>query len=367
MSMRPALDTIQTRVLYNRFVAMKRLRLLIPVALVLALAAAAWSRYAPETLVLTGIVTTHDVIVSPQVAGQVADILVKEGDAVRRGETLASLVTDELKADSAYYAGNAQGMAQQVRESQAALRYEQSQMEAKVAQAQATLAATEAQVVAARADLDVAAATLARVEDLSKNRVAAPQSLDEARASSRAAQARLDALRQQADAQRAALALAKSNADQVSLRRSAVQAATALEQAASAQQTKAGVRLGYAEIKAPIDGVVDVRAARAGEYLTAGAPLLTLVNPDDLWVRADIEETYIDRARVGDTLTVRLPSGEERKGEVIYRGVDAAYATQRDVSRTKRDIKTFEIRLRVKNDDRRLALGMTAYVVLPVR
>jgi HlyD family secretion protein len=51
---------------------------------------------------------------------------------------------------------------------------------------------------------------------------------------------------------------------------------------------------------------------------------------------------------------------------VFYRGVDAGFATQRDVSRTKRDIKTFEIRLRVDNHDRRLAVGMTAYVLLPV-
>ena len=96
------------------------------------------------------------------------------------------------------------------------------------------------------------------------------------------------------------------------------------------------------------------------------APIVTLINPDDLWVRADIEETYIDRVRIGDTLTVRLPSGEEREGTVFYRGVEAAFATQRDVSRTKRDIKTFEIRLRVDNSDRRLAVGMTAYVILPV-
>jgi HlyD family secretion protein len=80
----------------------------------------------------------------------------------------------------------------------------------------------------------------------------------------------------------------------------------------------------------------------------------------------DIEETYIDRVRVGDKLTVRLPSGVEREGTVFYRGVDAGFATQRDVSRTKRDIKTFEVRLRLDNKDRRLAVGMTAYVLLPL-
>jgi HlyD family secretion protein len=100
--------------------------------------------------------------------------------------------------------------------------------------------------------------------------------------------------------------------------------------------------------------------------VTPGQAIVTVVNPDDLWVRVDVEETYIDRVRVGDTLTVRLPSGQEREGTVFFRGVDAGYATQRDVSRTKRDIKTFELRLRVDNGDRRLAVGMTAYVVLPL-
>ena len=156
--------------------------------------------------------------------------------------------------------------------------------------------------------------------------------------------------------------MARSNAEQIQVRRSQVQANEHLQAAASAQRTKADVRLRYTEIHAPIDGIVDVRAVRVGEIVIAGQPIVTLINPDDLWVRADVEESYIDRVRIGDKLTVRLPSGAEREGTVFYRGADAAFATQRDVSRTKRDIKTFEVRLRVDNTDRRLAVGMTAYV-----
>ena len=77
-----------------------------------------------------------------------------------------------------------------------------------------------------------------------------------------------------------------------------------------------------------------------------------------------MEESYIDRIHIGDKIPVRLPSGAEREGTVFYRRIDADYATQRDVSRTKRDIKTFEIRLRCDNRDRDLAVGMTAYVTL---
>jgi HlyD family secretion protein len=63
-------------------------------------------------------------------------------------------------------------------------------------------------------------------------------------------------------------------------------------------------------------------------------------------------------------MTVRLPSGAEREGTVFFRGADANFATQRDVSRTKRDIKTFEIRLRVDNRDRILHPGLTAFVTV---
>ena len=152
----------------------------------------------------------------------------------------------------------------------------------------------------------------------------------------------------------------------MSVRRSQVRTSEHSLAAAAAQRTKADVRLRYTEIHAPIDGIVDVRAVRVGEIVTPGQPVVTLINQDDLWIRFDVEESYIDRVRLGDKLAVRLPSGVEMQGTVFYRGVDAAFATQRDVSRTKRDIKTFEVRLRVDNQDRRLAVGMTAYVSLPV-
>jgi HlyD family secretion protein len=134
--------------------------------------------------------------------------------------------------------------------------------------------------------------------------------------------------------------------------------------AAAAQRAKADVRLAYTDVQAPLDGIVSVRAVRGGEFVTAGQPLVTLIDPDDLWVRVDVEETYIDRVRLGDTFTIRLPSGDQRQGTVFYRAADAGFATQRDVSRMKRDIRTFEVRLRVDNRDRRLAVGMTAYVDL---
>ena len=346
---------------------MKPIRILIILIVLAAAGAAYYYVYGrPQPLVLTGIVTTNDVVVSPQIGGKIDKLLVAEGDTVKSGQLLAVIAPQELEAESSYAAHSAEGVSSQVAEAQAALRYQQLQTSEQTRQAESTLAATEAQQAAAVADLENAKLTFDRNQNLARDGVTSPQQLDESRTAYQAAQARVDALKRQADAQRAAVALARASAEQNAVRASQQAANQHMQAAAAAQQTKADVRLAYTEVKAPIDGLVDVRAARAGEVVGAGQPIVTLINPDDLWVRADVEESYIDRIKLNDHLTVRLPSGAELDGVVFYRGVDAGYATQRDVSRTKRDIKTFEIRLRCDNKDRKLAVGMTAYVLLPV-
>jgi multidrug resistance efflux pump len=319
----------------------------------------------PRPIILTGIVTTNDVIASSQIQGQLAQVLVKEGDTVKPGQLLAVIEPQELRADESYYLHSQRGTAAQVSEAEAALKFQEAQTRDQIKQAEAALAAAQAQENEAKADLELDRLNYQRTKGLYDQKIVSEQSLDQARATFEAQKAHVESLRKQVDAQRAAVALARSNEDQIAVRRSQLLAMQRQLAAASAQRAKAQVRLDYTEIRAPLPGVIAVLAARQGEVVGIGQPIVSIINPDDLWVRADVEETYVDRVRLGDRMTVRLPSGAERVGTVFYRGVDADYATQRDVSRTKRDIKTFELRLRVDNTDRRLWPGMTAYAALP--
>jgi multidrug resistance efflux pump len=346
---------------------MKRAIRLVPVLAVIAGGAYYWFAHrAPDAIVLTGIVTTHEVVVSPQIAGRLQQLMVSEGDSVKADQLVAVLDPDELRQEQAFYNYTAAGAGSQVQESEAALRLEERQMNDQIAQAEAMLASTESQRAAAEAELENARISFERAQRMFKDAIGTQEQLDSTRTAHEVAKAKIAALAKQIDAQKAAVQLARSAAEQVAIKRSQVASTRQQEAAAAAQRAKANVRLAYTEMHAPIDGIVDVRAARNGEYVNAGQPVITIVNPDDLWVRADVEETYIDRIKVGDAIRIRLPSGDEREGTIFYRGVDASFATQRDVSRTKRDIKTFEIRIRLDNKDRRLAVGMTAYVLLPV-
>ena len=91
--------------------------------------------------------------------------------------------------------------------------------------------------------------------------------------------------------------------------------------------------------------------------LQAGEPIVTILDVDHLWVQADVEESYIDSVSLNQHLKIRLPSGNMLEGTVIFKGVENDFATQRDVSRTKRDIKTFAIKVAVPNPGRRLMSG----------
>ena len=258
----------------------------------------------PSEIDLTGLITTDEVIVSPEIEGRLEKLYVAEGDTVTNGELVAQIQPELWNADATFYNSSEQ---------------------------QSTY-----NLVQAKADLENARLNYERIAGLYSNGVESVQDYDAARTTYDSTRARVDAAQKQI-------------------------------QAAAAQSQKAKVYLDYTKIYAPTNGIVDTRAALQGEVVNAGQAIVTLINEDDLWVRADVEETYIDRIRIGDQFQVRLPSGATRTGTVFYRGVDADYATQRDVSRTKRDIKTFEVRLRCDNSDRALAVGMTAYVTVPLK
>ncbi len=344
---------------------MKRhLRYLVPLAVLAAAVSTYWATRPAHELILTGIVTTDDVIVSSEIQGRLQQLAVREGDAVRAGQLLGEITPQEWQAGLAFYDNAARQSASLVQQAEADLRFQEAQSASQIQQAQADLAAAQAQVTQGEADLENSRLNFEREAELHRKGVDSPQAYDLARTAYDSAQAHVVALRRQADAATAALASARANADQVASRRAVLEADRHQLAAAEAQKDKARVQLGYTEIRAPIDGIVDVRAALPGEVVNSGQAIVTLINPDNLWVRVDVEESYIDRIHLGDKLMVRLPSGAERAGTVYFRGIDADYATQRDVSRTKRDIKTFEVRLRCANADRSLAVGMTAYVTL---
>lgn len=331
------------------------------IALIVYLTTTPFNRSIP----LIGVVDGNEVIVSPQITGRMTLLTVDEGSVVKKGQLIAELDPTELEANLAAAKANVASLEAQVNESHHNYNWTNDQTDASLNQAKALLTSTKAQLDQAEAQLWRDQTDYDRQQKLFDEGVAAAQDRDHADATLRASKANVKSLEDSVKAQEAGLNVAAANRKQVDVRQSEIATTVAQMEQARYSAAQVATQLGYTKIYAPLDGIVSVRVAKQGEVVAQGAPIVVVVDVDHLWVRADVEETYINDVAFGQSLQVRLPSGNTLDGTVFFKGVENDFATQRDVSRTKRDIKTFAIKVAIPNPERRLFTGMTATVMLP--
>ena len=315
-------------------------------------------------MVLIGTVDANQVIVSAQVEGRIQKLLVDEGTPVKAGDLIAVLDPSELQAQEAAANANITSLQHKVAEMQHTEESTSGSTSSDVANAEAKLSSAKAQLAQAQAQLDRTQSDSQRTIALAKSGIASDQERVQAETNLQAAQAILQAQKDLVTAAQADLKSAIARTHQANAAKSTVAATEADLKNAIAQKSQAAVRLGYTNVYAPVTGTVSVRAARQGEVVNIGAPIVTIVDLTDTWARAAIPETYADHIGYGDVLRVRLPGGTVTSGKVFFKGVEGDYATQRDVSRRKRDIKTIILKVRLDNPKGAYVPGMTAEVLL---
>lgn len=214
----------------------------VPVALATATAAGAAAGGGP-VLQATGYVTARRrATVSTQITGTLTEVLIEEGDAVRKGQVLARLEDDALRAA--------------------------------LDAAEASVRVGQAQVALAQAQLRQAEADAERNEALAARGMVARQSAEQSRTAVATFAAQFEARRREAEAARAQAAQARVNFD-------------------------------YTVVRAPFAGVVTEKAAQVGEIVSpfsAGGGFTrtgvgTIVDMDSLEVEVDVNEAYIGQVR----------------------------------------------------------------------
>jgi HlyD family secretion protein len=343
----------------------QRFAVLLLVILAIATAYYFWSTDREEGLVLVGTVDANQVIVSPRVQGRIEKLLVDEGTEVKAGDPIAVLDSAEITAEKQAAEATLASLRSRVAQSRSTLESTTGTTSSDVQNAQAMIQSYTAQLREAEATLEVQKLDTNRTVDLAQQGVASTQQRDQAVAALKQAQARVQSLQEQISAAQAQLKSAQARINQAQAARSDVAASQAQAANAEAQIAQIEARLGYTRVFAPVTGTVSVRAAREGEVVSPGQAIVTIVDFNDTWVRAPLPETYNDRVAIGDTLPVILPSGARTTGKVIFKAVEGDFATQRDVSRRKRDIKTVGLKLKVDNSNKTLVPGLTATVIVP--
>ena len=172
----------------------------------------------------------EDSVLSVQTTGRVAAVLVREGDAVRAGQTLLTLDNAEALSN--------------------------------VAQAKASVGSYEEQVKGAQADAELANSTLHRYELLKQRKSVSPQEFDEVARRAEASQARVDAAQAQLAAAKAGVAGASTSAN-------------------------------YSRLTAPFAGYVTARHVDPGAMALPGSPLLEIERAGPLQLQITVDESLV--------------------------------------------------------------------------
>ncbi|HUB97057.1 MAG TPA: HlyD family secretion protein, partial [Stellaceae bacterium] len=217
-------------------------------------------------------------VIAPKVAGMITDVAVTDNQRVHAGDLLVRI--DDRDYRAALDRADAAVAAQQA--TLANLDATRRLREAMVSQAQADIDAADAEIADARDDQS-------RYRSLTAEKIASLQTFQKADAAYKVAFAAGQKARAELDA-------AERQLDVIDTQKQETRAALA---EAIADRDLARINLGYTELRAPIDGAVGNRSARAGAYATVGAQLLSLVPTRGLWVDANFKEGQLAHLRPG--------------------------------------------------------------------
>ena len=345
--------------------ARNRIFMLLGILLVIALCWYFFSTRRSDDLQLIGTVDANEVIVSSRIAGRIQTLAVDEGDDVRAGELIATIDSEDLAAARQAAQATASSQKFKLQGAPDTERQTRGGTSSQVTNAEAQLQSAQAALVQAQAQYEHQDADTSRTVALAAQGIMSDQSRDEAATSLHAAQATIDSAKANVAAAEASLKVAVANTIQAQAAARTVSATHSDMQNAQAMLDQAQVQLGYARVVSPIAGKVNVRAARQGEVVSPGTPIVTITDLTQTWVYAPLPETEADSVQLGDSLRVVMPSGATIYGKVIAKSAEADFATQRDVSRRKRDIKTIRLKLRIDNPGMRYVPGMLADVYVP--
>jgi HlyD family secretion protein len=316
-------------------------------------------------LQLIGTVDANEVIVSSKIPGRIDSLTVQEGDPVKSGQLIAVIESQDLAAALKAAEATAAGDKWKLSEAEETERENNGETSNATNAAQAQVKAAQASLAQAQANLDHQRADTSRTVALAGQGIMSAQARDEAETSLQAAQAAVNTARGNLDSAQATLKQAQAHEmlTQVSARTVSESRDAAANARALADEAR--VEQGYAQVLAPVDGKVDVWAARQGEVVSAGTPIVTIMDLSQTWVYAPLPETQADAVELGDSLRVVMPSGATVQGKVIAKAAEGDFATQRDVNSMKRDIKTVQLKLLISNPGEEFVPGMTAEVYIP--
>jgi HlyD family secretion protein len=294
----------------------------------------------PRPVEVQGEVDATQVKVASKIIGRLDSLPVHKGDVVKKGQLLFTLKSPEIGA--------------KMDQANAALLGAQAQNDKAITGADAEdIEAAKNMYMKALAAFELAQKTYNRINNLYKDGVVPGQKRDEAETQMKAAQETANAAKETWNKAKKGTRTEDKNAAKAMV----FKAEGALEEVES--------YLSETRITSPMDGEVSDIIAESGELVSAGYPVVTIINLNDCWVTFNLREDLLASVRMGSVFPAKVPAlgNKEINLKVTYIHPLGNYATW-NATKTSGDfdMKTFEVHARPEQAVDGLRPGMSVLV-----
>lgn len=297
-------------------------------------------------LALYGNVDLRQVEVAFNNSERIAEVLVQEGERVRKGQILARLDTARLEPKLA------QAQAQAGAQRFVVQRLRSGSRPEEIAQARANVEAARADMWNAQLHYE----RLRNAAEMSAGRAVRQQDVDNGKAVLQVAEAKLTVHQRTLD-----LALAGPRKEEIA-------EAEARLRAFEAEAALLRQQLADSQLAAPVDAVVRTRVMEAGEMASPQRTVFALAVTDPKWVRVYVSGRNLGKVRHGMTATVAVDSFPERRfeGWVGFISPVAEFTPKSVHTEELRPSLVYEVRVFVMDPGDDLRLGMPATVFVKI-
>ncbi|MDH3344805.1 MAG: HlyD family secretion protein [Desulfobacteraceae bacterium] len=264
--------------------------------------------------------------VSSTVSGKIRQLPIREGEQVKKGQLIAQLREEDYQAKVDVAAGAVQSIHASLNEAMADVLLVKEKTEKDVQRAEAVLYASQARYKEAEANMQLATLDFKRVGKLYRRKTVSASEMDKVQAAYTLAQARLATAQEEINENRSKLEVVQADIGQVTLKQRRVESLKGKLKEATAELEAARLKLDHTTVTSPIDGVVAKKISHIGEVITAGQPVAVIVDLNNIWVEANLEETQVEHVRLGQAVDLKVDAYPNTRftGNVINIGAATA-------------------------------------------
>ncbi|MBK3331718.1 HlyD family efflux transporter periplasmic adaptor subunit [Persephonella atlantica] len=320
------------------------------------------------------------ILLSSKYPGKIIKILVSEGDSVYKGQVVAQLESDEYTAQLKSIEAQIKAKKRQLRAKEIQLKITEETLPEDVKKAVQFINAQEAMLKELEKSIDTLEKVVSqdrkdyrRIQNLYKKNLVSEKKLEEIKLKLETDINRLKSLYDKKSqitakikASQSSLKQSKSVLKKIQALKEEIEAVKSVINSLKANKEQIEAVISSLSIKSPVSGYVVDKLRNEGEVVSAGMPIITVIDPSQLYLKIYVDTIHNGKIKIGDRAVIFLDAYPDRpiSAEVVKIAKRAEFTPKEVAVREDRIQRVYAVHIKPLKPQPLFKLGLPAIGII---